>query len=168
MPQTIAPTPERLAKGPVRRAATTTQDTLGRIAHPWHAQNILDAMLARADICEAQHTAGIHFAAIFQRAGVSQLRATSFEWNPSGPRTAADISTSTEHAYRQLQNAISKLGGLSAPTGSIAFAVLGLGDSLTLWASTQHWTGNSTAAAKGVLISALELLAQHFGLTKRS
>jgi len=166
MPQTIAPTPERLAKGPVRRAATTSQDSLGRIAHPWHAQNILDAMRARADICEAQHAAGIHFAEIFKRAGVSKLRATSFEWHPASHATP-DLP-SAERAYRQLSHALSALGGLAAPTGSIAFAVLGLGDSLTLWASSQHWTGGSTAAAKGVLISALELLAQHFGLTKRA
>ena len=165
MPQTIAPTPERLAKGPVRRAATTSQDSLGRIAHPWHAQNLLDAMRARADICEAQHAAGIHFAELFKRAGVQQLRAAALQWQPRG-KAIADLP-SAERAYRQLSHALSALGGLNAPTGSIAFSVLGLGDSLTLWASTQHWTGGSTAAAKGVLISALELLAQHLGLTKR-
>jgi hypothetical protein len=161
----IAPTLERLAKGPIRRAATTSQDTLGRIAHPWHAQNILDAMLERADISEAQHAAGIQFANVFQRAGVQVLRASSFDWQP--PSHSAPDLPAAGPAYRQLRDAISALGGLTAPTGSIAFSVLGLGDSLTLWASAQHWTGRSTAAAKGALISALELLAQHFGLTKR-
>jgi L-aminopeptidase/D-esterase-like protein len=166
MPQTVSPTPERLAKGPIRRAATTSQDTLGRIAHPWHAQNLLDAMRARADICEAQHAAGIQFADTFQRAGVASLRATDLEWKPRG-KASPDVP-SAERAYRKLGGALSALGGLGAPTGSIAFSVLGLGDSLTEWSRQQHWTTASSAAAKGVLISSLELLAQHFGLTKRA
>lgn len=162
----IAPTPERLAKGPVRRAATTSQDTLGRIAHPWHAQNLLDALLTRNDISGEQHAAGIQFADTFQRAGVQQLRATKLEWQPHG-KAIADLP-SAERAYRKLGEALCALGGLGAPTGSIAFSVLGLGDSLTEWSRQQHWTTTSSAAAKGVLIATLELLAQHFGLTKRA
>lgn len=151
-----------MRKTPTRRAGTIA-DAQGRVGCPWHVQSLLENLLARKDISAAQHAAGRQFSELFYQAGIATLRASNFEWKP---KTTGHNHPGSERAYRMLTAALTALGGQGAPTGSIAFAVLGLGDSLTLWASTQHWTGRSTAAAKGVLISTLELLAQHFGLTK--
>lgn len=162
---TTPPTPERRQHGAVQRASTV-QDAHGRVGCPWHVQSLLHSLLAKKHISPPQYAAGNAFTALFHEAGIPKLRAQDLAWKPkaSAPHHAA--TPGAERAYRLLTRALDALGGLDAPTGSLAFSVLGLGDSLTLWSATQCWTPPSATAAKGVLISALELLAQHFGLTK--
>jgi hypothetical protein len=160
----LAPTPERRRHGYVRRAPVIA-DTTGGIGHPWHCRSLLDNLLAKGEISVTEHTAGCQFHELAVKAQIPPLRAADI-MRPRGNATRNYLGSDT--AQRQISAALNALGGLSAPMGSLAWDVLGCDDSLSDWSRRQRWTGKGrqTAAAKGVLLSALPVLAQHFGLTR--
>ena len=160
----LAPTPERRQHGTVRRSPVLA-DTQGAISRPWHCRSLLDNLLAKSEITPSEHTAGCYFHELMVRAAMQPLR-------------AADVTRAKHHgvgrveggerARRMIGLALDALGGLNTPMGSLAWDVLGLDHSLSDWSLRQRWTGKGrqTAAAKGVLLSALPILALHFGLTR--
>ena len=160
----LAPTPERLRHGYVRRSPAIA-DTAGAIGHPWHCRSLLDNLLAKAEITAPEHTAGCNFHELAVQAQIPPLRAADI-MRTRGNAVRNYLGSDT--AQRQISAALDALGGLSAPMGSLAWDVLGCDDSLSDWSRRQRWTGKGrqTAAAKGVLLSALPILALHFGLTK--
>jgi len=160
----ITPTPERLRHGYVRRA-TAIADASGSIGHPWHCRSLLDNILARGEITAHEHTAGCRFHELAVQAQIPPLRAADV-MRPPGRATRNYLGS--DAAQRQISAALDALGGLSAPMGSLAWDVLGCDDSLSDWSRRQRWTGKGrqTAAAKGVLLSCLPILALHFGLTR--
>ena len=161
----LAPTPERRRHGVVRRAPATA-DADGGIGHPWHCRSLLDNLLAKAEISSPEHDAGCHFHELAVRAQISPLKAADVLRSPQGRATPNHVGS--DAAQRRIGAALDALGGLASPMGSLAWDVLGLDHSLSDWSRRQRWTGQGrqTAAAKGVLLSALPVLAQHFGLTR--
>jgi len=161
----LSPTPERRQHGRVRRSPVIA-DTQGAIGHPWHCRSLLDNLLAKSEITPPEHTAGCYFHELAVTAQISPLKAADVLRTPRGSLRPSHIGSDT--AQRQIGLALDALGGLNTPMGSLAWDVLGLDHSLSDWSLRQRWTGKGrqTAAAKGVLLSALPILAQHFGLTR--
>jgi hypothetical protein len=160
----LSPTPERRRHGNIRRSPVIA-DAGGSIGHPWHCRSLLDNLLAKSEITPPEHTAGCQFHELAVKAQISPLKAADV-LRPRGNATRNYLGS--DAAQRQIGLALDALGGLDTPMGSLAWDVLGLDHSLSEWSLRQRWTGKGrqTAAAKGVLLSALPILAQHFGLTR--
>lgn len=161
----LAPTPERLRHGYVRRSPAIA-DATGSIGHPWHCRSLLDNLLAKGEITGSHHSAGCHFHELMILAAEHPLRAADVM--RTRHHRVGKVEVGSERARRQMGLAIDALGGLTSPMGSLAWDVLGCDHSLSDWSRRQRWTGKGrqTAAAKGVLLSALPVLAQHFGLDR--
>ncbi len=83
-------------------------------------------------------------------------------WASRRERTLSDNQVAArERVYR----AIEALGGIASPGGGCVWYVVGLGHSLREWALHQGWNGRSMLAsqATGVLVTALGMLAVHYG-----
>lgn len=166
MVKALSPTPERRHHGSIRRS-TVIADSNGDIGRPWHCRSLLDTMLAKAEISGPEHQAGCQFQEIAAKAQIPALKAANLlRARGASARSTIDAASA---AQRQIRLAIDALGGLNTPMGSLAWDVLGCDDTLSDWSRRQRWTGQSrqTAAAKGVLLSALPMLALHFGLTRQ-
>jgi hypothetical protein len=100
----------------------------------------------------------------FTAAGLETLRAAPLQ---RLARTGV-APEATEHrldARRALWAALDGLGGAASPSGSIAWHCIGRDETVKDWALRQSWAGRMTfneTAAKGVLITTLWLLADHY------
>jgi hypothetical protein len=65
-----------------------------------------------------------------------------------------------------VHRALLALGGHDSPAGSCAWHVLGCGSSVRAWALRRGWRGRAVEVhqAHGILVAALGLLANHYGL----
>ena len=89
---------------------------------------------------------------------VRRLRGEKMTWND-------DVTVRQIAARDRVHDALDALGGMSSPGGSCVWHVVGLGYSLRQWATQRGWGGKLMYAsqAPGVLISALGMLAVHYG-----
>lgn len=159
----IAPTLERRAHDMVERSAQQVADVDGAVGDPWQAQSRLGKLEARGSITAPQRQAGEHFARLFALAALDPIQAADMgRISGAGSRM---IHRGSIRARRQVNEALDALGGLSAPLGSCAWFVLGCDHSVQQWAQREGWNGRpiNKQVATGILISALSILAKHFG-----
>jgi hypothetical protein len=69
------------------------------------------------------------------------------------------------HARRRVHETMAALGGISSPSGSCVWHVVGLQRSVREWAIRQGWGGRPVRQeqAQGILVAALGMLAAHDG-----
>jgi hypothetical protein len=162
----LGPTPERLQHGPVVRETRVLED--GARAMVWQGLDTISAMLARGSINLGMYSAGSFFHDQFRLAGLDAL------WSADPTRVPVQLATGTgiwgnltggsEAARLQIISALDALGGVRAPAGSCAWAILGCEMSLNRWARTATWSSRRIehVAASGILIAALGILEAHW------
>jgi hypothetical protein len=76
------------------------------------------------------------------------------------------VTVAIGHARERVAAAIDALGGPASPAGACVWHVVGLECSVTEWARRSGWGGRPIghAQGQGVLVSALGVLAGHYGL----
>ena len=139
-------------------------DPEGRSVTHARAVNTLGRLRKAGTITAAMHDAARDFEAHF----------TIAAYDATPPRDLIRVSAShREHtlsdnqmaARERVYRALEVLGGITSPGGSCVWSVVGLGHSLREWALGQGWNGRPVHLnlATGVLITALGMLAVHYG-----
>ena len=136
-----------------------------------HARTVdtLARMLKAGTITPAMHDAARDFQAHFTIAAydttatasivhVRRLRGEKMTWND-------DLTVRQIAARDRVHDALDALGGMASPGGSCVWHVVGLQMSLREWAMQQGWNNRPVrpSEASGILISALGMLAVHYG-----
>jgi hypothetical protein len=136
-------------------------DTDGRIVVHHRLVDTLGRMLKSGTIDQAMHDAGRDFQAAFIIAQLDPLRALPILRVP-GTGREPDLNERQLEARRQVHKAMQALGGISSPTGSCVWHVVGLQRSVREWAMRQGWGGRPLRQeqAQGILIAALGMLAK--------
>lgn len=144
-------------------------DPEGRIVVHNRLVDTLARMYKSGSISEPMLDAGRWFQRQFIIAQLDPLRAADIARIPGNGREPPDPGDTTLGARRQVNGALRALGGRDGPTGSVAWHVLGCGRSVREWALSQGWAGRQVRReqAEGMLISALDLLAGHYGTKTR-
>ena len=159
------PTPERFDRGLVERATAALADADGRPARPYRAVDTLTLMQRKGTISAAMHQAGDDFHALFVIAQLDPLRAPDLRRVPQGFRDLP-LTLQQVEARKRIGQALQALGGSASPGGSCIWHVVGHAWSVKEWALNRGWGGRSISqeAASGILVSALGMLAAHYGL----
>jgi hypothetical protein len=162
----IEPTPERLIRGDVKRAAKQIQDIHGDIGDPWRTIAVIESMCEKGKIDEKQLEAGERFGSEFSRASLVGIRASDMT-RPyvDGVRK---ISGGPNPKLRDaVWGAIIYLGGQTSPHGSCAWEVLGFDKNLNEWRLTYSATQGraiSHYTAEKVLREMLKKLVVWYGI----
>jgi hypothetical protein len=146
----------------------TDPDTGTPILHR-RAIDTLGLMLNNGTITREMHDAGAIFRRQFRMAALDTLRALPLIRIAGG----GGVDTTTEQQFQAREKvaaAIDALGGPASPAGACVWHVVGLETSITEWARRSGWGGRPIghAQGQGVLVSALGVLAMHYGLKKRA
>ena len=162
-----APSPERLAHGPVERVPRPVADVAGRTGRPYRALDTLAVMERRGSITPAMRRAGEDFRARFAVAQLDPLRAVDLAHLRLGDALRPEREAPglrIEAARRAVWAAIGAVGGIGSPAGSCLWHVVGWERSVKEWALGQGWSGRRIGqeVASGILIAALGALASHF------
>lgn len=134
-----------------------------------YAIDTLGVMLNNGTITREMHDAGAIFRRQFRIAALDTLRAMPLIRIPGS--TGLDTTTEQQFQAREkVAAAIAALGGPASPAGACVWHVVGLESSITEWARRSGWGGRPIghAQGQGVLVSALGVLAMHYGLTRRA
>jgi len=131
------------------------------------AIDTLGLMLARGTIGPEMHAAGEAFRSAFRAAALDPLRAAPLLRVPAA--TGETLTERTAAARERVASAMDALGGPTSPAGSCVWHVVGCELSIREWATRQGWGGRPVGhvQAQGILIAALGMLAQHYGLIAR-
>ena len=166
-PDTMGPSHWRLQHGdftpPIREADPET----GSPVQHRRAVDTLGLMLANGSITPQMHEAGAMFRATFRLAALDSMRMTQLLRIQGG---GGDLLSERQAvARRRLAAALDLFGGADSAGGSCLWHVLGLECSLREWAMRQGWSGRPVhhVQAQGILLTALGVLAAHYGLQPR-
>lgn len=162
---TLAPTPERWARGDVERLSMAIADEEGRPARPYRTTDTLLVMERRGTITPEMRQAAEDFRAIFQAAALNPLRAPDLNRVPSVGR-ALTLGERGGVAREKVWSALIALGGIHSPAGSCVWHVVGCEWTLKDWALREGWGGRplGVETAAGVLVGALGVLQALYGL----
>jgi hypothetical protein len=159
----------KLWQSPLLLEEVQQVDPEGRKVTLHRVVDTIGKMQRSGTITEPMAEAGRKFGRQFILAQLDPLRAPDIARIPGNGREAdpGDISLA---AREQVHRALRALGGLDAAAGSAAWHVLGCGCSLREWTLRRAWSGKPLRQeqATGVLFSALDLLAGHYGLKTRA
>ena len=155
----------QLWQSPLLLEEVRETDPDGRIVMHHRVVDTLGRMLKAGTITEPMAEAGRKFERQFIMAQLDPLRAPDIARIPGNGREAdpGDVSLA---AREQVHRALRALGGHDTALGSVAWHILGCGCSLREWALRRAWGGKPLRQeqATGVLFSALDLLAGHYGV----
>ena len=131
-----------------------------------HARTVdtLARMLKAGTITPAMHDAARDFQAHFTIAAYDATPPRHMI-RVSSSRRESTLSDNQVAARERVCRSLEALGGIASPGGSCIWSVAGLGHSLREWALRQGWNGRPVHLnqATGVLITALGMLAVHYG-----
>ncbi|NVO05711.1 MAG: hypothetical protein HXX19_07125 [Rhodoferax sp.] len=124
----------------------------------------LGLMLRNGSITQAMHDAGQRFSRTFVAAQLSAVGSAPMDRIPGGQWR----DTMTERcawARKHLGEALDAVGGISSPGGCAVWHVAGIGRSVREWSASEGWNGRTLNQyeAKGILVAALAVLANHYG-----
>lgn len=128
----------------------------------------LSLMLRNGSITDEMHNAGQEFNRIFVFAQMSPIGAPPLERLPGG-QWHDSITERVVWARRRLDEALDAVGGINSPGGCAVWHVAGLGRSVREWSALEGWNGRTLNQyeAKGILVSALGVLAVHYGYARQ-
>ena len=133
-----------------------------------YAMDTLGVMLGHGTITSEMRDAGEMFRRQFRFAALDTLRAMPLLRIPGG----GGRDTTTEQQFQARERVAAAIDALGGP-GSLARAcvwhIVGLESSITEWSRRSGWCGRPIghAQGQGVLVSALGVLAMHYGLTQQ-
>ena len=166
--QRAKPEAMRLPGGRTLETVRVT-DPEGRPVTLVRTVDTLARMRKAGTITRAMHQAARDFQAHFTIAAydttatasivrVRRLRGEKMTWND-------DVTVRQIAARDRVHDALDALGGMASPGGSCVWHVVGLQSSLREWALRQGWNGRPMQLnqATGVLLTALGILAVHYG-----
>ena len=149
-----------------RMAEWVSQGEDGTTYRTEHFRTIdsLGLLLRNGAITEQMHDAGQDFARTFAAAQLSAAGTAAMDRIPGGQWR----DTMTERcawARKHLGDALDAVGGISSPGGCAVWHIAGLGQSVREWSGMAGWNGRTLNQyeAKGILVSALGVLAVHYG-----
>ena len=130
----------------------------------FRAVDSLGLLLRSGAITQPMHNAGQDFNRTFVAAQLSAAGSPPLDRIPGGQWR----DTMTERcawARKHLGEALDAVGGISSPGGCAVWHVAGLGRSVREWSAQAGWNGRvlNQREAKGILVSALGVLAVHYG-----
>ena len=139
-------------------------DPDGRPVTHARAVDTIDRMRKAGTITRAMHDAARDFQAHFTIAAYDATPPRHMI-RVSASRRERTLSDNQIAARERVYRALEALGGIASPGGSCVWSVAGLGHSLREWALSQGWNGRPIHLnlATGVLITALGMLAVHYG-----
>lgn len=169
------PRPEPLVHGTVvqlpggRIAEWTSVADEGTTFRTEHFRCIdsLGILLRNGSITPAMHDAGQDFNRVFVFAQMSPAGAPPLDRLPSA-KWQDSITERVVWARRRLDEALDAVGGINSPGGCAVWHVAGLGRSVREWSALEGWNGRTLNQyeAKGILVSALGVLAVHYGYSR--
>ena len=131
-----------------------------------HARTVdtIDRMRKAGTITQPMHNAARDFQAHFTIAAYDAMPPRDMV-RVSGGGWTNDLTDNQIAARNRVARALGTLGGIASPGGSCVWHVVGLGYSLREWAMQQGWNGKPmlVSQATGVLVTALGVLAVHYG-----
>jgi hypothetical protein len=162
------PSPWRLQHGGFTDGVREADPETGTPVVHRYAIDTLGVMLNNGTITREMHDAGAIFRRQFRAAALDTLRALPLIRVPGG-RGFDTMTEQQVQAREKVAAAIDALGGPASPAGACAWHVVGLECSITEWARRSGWGGRPIghAQGQGVLVSALGVLARHYGLAGR-
>ena len=127
----------------------------------------LGTLLRNGSITPEMHDAGQEFNRVFVFAQMSPSGAPQLDRLP-GAKWRDSITERVVWARRRLDEALAVLGGIHSPGGCAVWYVAGLGQSVREWSALEGWNGRrlNQYEAKGILVSALGVLAVHYGYAR--
>ena len=139
-------------------------DPDGRPVTHARAADTIDRMRKAGTITRAMHDAARDFEAHFTIAAYDATPPRDMV-RVSGGGWTNDLTDNQIAARNRVTRALGTLGGSASPGGSCVWHVVGLGHSLREWAVQQGWSGRPMYGnqATGVLVTALGVLAVHYG-----
>ncbi len=162
------PSKWRLQHGGFEEGVRAADPETGCPVQHRRAIDSLGVLLANGSITPQMHEAGVIFRTLFQRAALNRVRTMPLIRIPGA---SPDLLTESQAVARErVVQAIDVLGGFGSPSGSVAWYVVGLENSIRDWSLRQGWNGRpmNPAHAQGALVGALGVLSVHFGLVGRS
>ena len=143
------------------------KDPDGRIVVHHRTVDTLGRLLRAGAIDQAMYDSAKDLQASFIVANLDPLRALPILRVP-GTGRPPDLNERQLHARDRVHKALEALGGISSPAGSCVWHVVGLQQSVREWAMRQGWGGRPVdqKEAKGILVAALGMLANHYGLSE--
>jgi len=164
----LGPSKWRLQHGGFGEAVRSADPETGTPVAHRYAMDTLGVMLGNGTITTEMRDAGEMFRKQFRFAALDTLRPMPLIRIPGG--RGGDTATEQQFQARErVSAAIDALGGPGSPAGACVWHVVGLENSITEWARRSGWCGRPIghAQGQGVLVSALGVLAGHYGLTRR-
>ena len=163
-----APSKWRLQHGDISLPIREADPETGTPVRHRRAVDTLGMMLANGTITPEMHEAGCIFRTLFRSAALDTMSTSQIIRLPGS--TADRLSNRQLDARRRVFVAMDALGGHNSPAGSCVWFVVGLEMSVREWSARSGWSGRpvSQPFAGGVLIAALAILANHFGLQPSS
>ena len=167
--ETMGPSKWRLQHGGFGDAVRSADPETGTPVRHRYAMDTLGVMLGNGTITSEMRDAGEMFRKQFRFAALDTLRAMPLLRIPGG----GGRDTTTEQQFQARERvaaAIDALGGPGSPAGACVWHVVGLESSITEWSRRSGWCGRPIghAQGQGVLVSALGVLAMHYGLVRRA
>jgi len=165
--ESMGPSKWRLQHGGFGDAVRSADPETGTPVAHRYAMDTLAVMLGNGTITSEMRDAGEMFRKQFRFAALDTLRPMPLIRIPGG--RAADTTTEQQFQARErVAAAIDALGGPGSPAGACVWHVVGLESSITEWARRSGWRGRPIghAQGQGVLVSALGVLAMHYGLVR--
>ena len=166
--EAMGPSTWRLQHGSFGEAVRSADPETGTPVQHRYAMDTLGVMLGNGTITPEMREAGEMFRQQFRFAALDTLRAMPLLRIPGGH--SGDTTTEQQFRARErVASAIDALGGPGSPAGACVWHVVGMENSITEWARRSGWCGRPIghAQGQGVLVSALGVLAMHYGLTRR-
>jgi hypothetical protein len=124
----------------------------------------LGLLLRNGAITKPMHAAGQEFANAFVAAQLDPRGAASLQ-SVGGGHQVLTMTERAAWAKKRVGAALDAVGGITSPAGCALWQVAGLGKSVKEWSVTEGWNGRhlNVYEAKGILVSALGVLAVHYG-----
>ena len=124
----------------------------------------LGLLLRNGAITAPMHDAGQDFNRSFVAAQLSPTGAPSLHRIPGG-HWRDSMTERCAWARKRVGEALDAVGGINSPGGCALWHVAGLGRSVKEWSVLEGWNGRvlNPYEAKGILVSALGVLALHYG-----
>ena len=153
----------------VERFKRSIPDAHGGIGTPHRAHDTLSVLLRNGTIGDQEHDAGRRFEEDFALARLDPLHASNPGRIPG--RRQMELTDAIMAGRSKVRASMAALGGPNTPIGSATWCILGLGQTLKEWAKNcQFGQGGRSLderVAKGIFLAALNVLALHYGMTRR-
>lgn len=141
------------------------KDADGNLSRPIaRTGDTVDALFRNRTIGDEELACARRFERDFHMGGLDRQRITNYD-GVGGGGGIGNVTVGLLEARDRVNKVMNTLGGVASPAGSIIWNVVGLGRNLKEYTTEFAFSSNrpvSEPAAKGMLVCALGVLAQHY------